>query len=106
MYITKGKGTFIFYKEEIPVQEHNLIIVNPNIEHTEKSETNHPLEYIALGIQGLSFSSIENPSPVTIHNYKQDQKLPLLPSAIGRRSGKPSRRLRFNYTKYSGNFIT
>lgn len=74
LYITKGKGTFIFYKEEIPVQEHNLIIVNPNIEHTEKSDTNHPLEYIALGIQGLSFSSIENPSPVTIHNYKQDQK--------------------------------
>ncbi|WP_270341125.1 MULTISPECIES: AraC family transcriptional regulator [Bacillus] len=74
LYITKGKGTFIFYKEEIPVQEHNLIIINPNIEHTEKSDTNHPLEYIALGIQGLSFSSIENPSPVTIHNYSQDQK--------------------------------
>ncbi len=72
--LLRAKALFIFYKEEIPVQEHNLIIVNPNIEHTEKSDTNHPLEYIALGIQGLSFSSIENPSPVTIHNYKQDQK--------------------------------
>ena len=51
-----------------------MIIINPNIEHTEKSDTDYPLEYIALGIQGLSFSSLENPSPVTIHNYSQDQK--------------------------------
>ncbi|WP_433775620.1 AraC family transcriptional regulator [Bacillus wiedmannii] len=73
LYITKGKGTFIFYKEEIPVKEHDLIIINPNVEHTEKSDTNHPLEYIALGIQGLSFSSTENPSQITIYNYKQEQ---------------------------------
>lgn len=41
LYITKGKGTFIFYKEEIPVKEHDLIIINPNVGHTEKSDTNH-----------------------------------------------------------------
>ncbi|MBE7120973.1 AraC family transcriptional regulator [Bacillus cereus] len=74
LYITKGKGTFIFYKEEVPVKEHDLIIINPNVEHTEKSDTNHPLEYIALGIQGLSFSSTENPGQITIYNYKQEQK--------------------------------
>ncbi|PGT98329.1 MULTISPECIES: AraC family transcriptional regulator [Bacillus cereus group] len=74
LYITKGKGTFIFNKEEIPVKEHDLIIINPNVEHTERSDTNHPLEYIALGIQGLSFSSTENPGQITIYNYKQEQK--------------------------------
>jgi len=66
--------TFIFYKEEVPVKEHDLIIINPIVEYTEKSDTNHPLEYIALGIQGLSLSSTENPGQITIYNYKQEKK--------------------------------
>ncbi|MBL4954669.1 helix-turn-helix transcriptional regulator [Neobacillus sp. YIM B02564] len=57
LYITRGKGTFVFSHEEVPVKENDLIIINPNVEHTEKSCADYPLEYIALGIQGLAFSS-------------------------------------------------
>ncbi|MFF2876357.1 AraC family transcriptional regulator [Gottfriedia sp. NPDC057991] len=74
MYITEGKGTFIFYKEEIPVKEHDFIIINPNVDHTEKSDIDHPLEYIVLGIQGLSFSSTEYPGQVSLYNCKEEQK--------------------------------
>ncbi|MED3564230.1 AraC family transcriptional regulator, partial [Bacillus xiapuensis] len=44
-------------------------------EHTEKSGPNHPLEYIALGIHGLAFSSPDDPGiQVTFFNFNQDQK--------------------------------
>ncbi|WHY77098.1 AraC family transcriptional regulator [Neobacillus sp. WH10] len=76
LYITKGKGTFIFSNEEVPVKEHDVIVINPNIEHTEKSDADQPLEYIALGIQGLAFSSSDDPGlQVTFLNYKQEQKI-------------------------------
>lgn len=76
LYITKGKGTFIFSNEEVPVKEHDVIVINPNIEHTEKSGADQPLEYIALGIRGLAFSSPDDPGlQVTFLNYKQEQKI-------------------------------
>lgn len=76
LYIIKGKGTFIVSKEEVHVKEHDLIIVNPNVEHTEKSAADHPLEYIALGIQGLAFSPPDGSgSQVTFYNYKQEQEV-------------------------------
>lgn len=76
LYITNGNGTFIFSNEEVPVKEHDLIIINPNIEHTEKSADDHPLEYIALGIQGLAFSSPDDiGSQVTFYNYKQEKEI-------------------------------
>ncbi|MDQ6601023.1 helix-turn-helix domain-containing protein [Bacillus salipaludis] len=75
LYITRGKGSFIFSKEEIPVKEHDVIVINPNVEHTEKSGAEHPLEYIALGIQGLAFSSPDDPGKqVTFFNFKQEQR--------------------------------
>lgn len=74
LYITKGKGSFIFSNEEVPVKENDLIIVNPNVEHTEKSVVDKPLEYIALGIQGLSFSSSDiSGSQISFYNYIHEQ---------------------------------
>ncbi|MCL6572496.1 MAG: AraC family transcriptional regulator [Bacillus sp. (in: Bacteria)] len=76
LYIIKGAGTFIVSNEAVRVKEHDLIIVNPNVEHTEKSAADHPLEYIALGIQGLAFSPPDGSgSPVTFYNYKQEQEI-------------------------------
>ncbi|WP_284036484.1 AraC family transcriptional regulator [Neobacillus sp. 114] len=76
LYITKGKGTFVFSKEEIPVKEHDVIVINPNVEHTEKSCPEQPLEYIAFGILGLAFSSPDDPgAQVTFLNFKQDQEI-------------------------------
>lgn len=74
LYITKGIGTFIFSNRAVPVKEHDVMIINPNIEHTERSSAEHPLEYIALGIQGLAFSSPDEPGvQVTFFNFKQEQ---------------------------------
>ncbi|MFK9093008.1 AraC family transcriptional regulator [Bacillus salipaludis] len=73
IYITKGKGAFIYDKKEVALKEYDLVIINPNVEHTEKSTTGDPLEYIAIGIQGLAFSSQdESNSPVTFYNFKQE----------------------------------
>ncbi|KQL52890.1 AraC family transcriptional regulator [Heyndrickxia shackletonii] len=74
LYITKGKGTFVFSNKEVPVTEHDLIVINPNIEHTEKSSPKDPLEYIALGIQGIAFLDPNNSgSQITFYNFKQEQ---------------------------------
>jgi len=56
-YIVKGKGYFLLPDQQIPVKENDLVIINPFIEHTEKSNQQDSLEYIALGIEGLAFSN-------------------------------------------------
>ena len=55
-YIIGGNGQFLIDDEQFPVRAHQLIIVNPNIMHTELSYEAHPLEYIVLGIEGLEIS--------------------------------------------------
>ncbi|KON90106.1 AraC family transcriptional regulator [Sporosarcina globispora] len=59
-YIVKGRGSFILPSNEIPVKENDLVIINPNVEHTEKSNSQDSLEYIALGIEGLAFSHAQD----------------------------------------------
>lgn len=55
-YIVKGKGAFVLHDHEFPVKENDLVIMNPNIEHTERSNQEDSLEYIALGIEGILFT--------------------------------------------------
>lgn len=54
-YVLSGQGSFIVENETFPVKQDDLVIVNPNIEHTEVSVGNEPLEYIVLGVDGMSF---------------------------------------------------
>ncbi|MBR2895195.1 MAG: AraC family transcriptional regulator [Oscillospiraceae bacterium] len=56
-YVVSGKGLFQIDSEQYPVSAHQMIIVNPNVAHTELSYHASPLEYIVLGIAGLEFSS-------------------------------------------------
>lgn len=56
-YIIGGNGQFQIDDSRFPVREHQLIIVNPNILHTELSYEAHPLEYLVLGIDGLEIST-------------------------------------------------
>ena len=49
-----------------------MIIVNPNVPHTEMSRDESPLEYIVLGIEGLQFTSFTNHmeyEDYSVHNY-------------------------------------
>ncbi|MBT2215968.1 AraC family transcriptional regulator [Virgibacillus dakarensis] len=73
-YIVKGKGSFILPDHDIPVKENDLVIINPNVEHTEKSNHQDSLEYIALGIEGLSFSlPEEKDSQMGLYTYQGDR---------------------------------
>ena len=56
LYVISGEGQFVLRDRSIEIKEDDLIIVNPYIEHTEKSKNNHPLEYIVIGISGIQFS--------------------------------------------------
>lgn len=69
-YITKGSGNFLINSEKIPVCEKDLILVNPNVPHTELGSRQNPWEYIALGIEGLQFSPAESsrPDDYSIHH--------------------------------------
>ncbi|HLR52039.1 MAG TPA: AraC family transcriptional regulator [Candidatus Avamphibacillus sp.] len=73
-YIVSGKGAFILPNHEIPVQENDLVIINPNIEHTEKSNKQDSLEYIALGLEGITFSLPEEESQIGLFTYQGDRE--------------------------------
>lgn len=55
-YVVSGKGVFLIEDDLVPVKTNDLIIINPHIEHTEKTMTNDPMEYIVFGVDGLAFS--------------------------------------------------
>ena len=59
-YIVGGKGQFLIQDQLYPVDANNLVIINPNVTHTEVSLNAQPLEYIVLGIEGIELSTTEN----------------------------------------------
>ena len=67
-YVIRGKGEFLIEEESFHVHCDDLIIVNPHVEHTEVSNANDPLEYIALGMEGILFNTNED-ERYSVHNY-------------------------------------
>ena len=59
-YIVGGKGQFLIEDQLHPVNANNLVIINPNVPHTEVSLNAQPLEYIVLGIDGIVLAAGEN----------------------------------------------
>lgn len=59
-YIVGGKGQFFIEDKVFPVDVNNLVVINPNVTHTEASLNAQPLEYIVLGIEGITLASGEN----------------------------------------------
>lgn len=59
-YIVGGKGQFLIQGQLYPVNSNNLVIINPNVPHTEVSLNAQPLEYIVLGIEGIALASDDN----------------------------------------------
>lgn len=55
-YIAGGDGQFQIEDTLYPVRKDQMVIVNPNVMHTEISAKNRPLEYIVLGIEGLALA--------------------------------------------------
>ncbi len=56
-YVVGGVGGFEIESESFQVKEHDLVVVNPNVQHTEVSWNSAPLEYIVLGVDGLELTS-------------------------------------------------
>ena len=59
-YIVGGKGQFLIEDQVFPVDVNNLVIINPNVTHTEDSLNAQPLEYIVLGIDGIELATSAN----------------------------------------------
>lgn len=56
-YIIGGEGQFLIQDQLYPVHINNLVIINPNVPHTEVSLNSQPLEYIVLGIGGVELQA-------------------------------------------------
>ncbi|NCB64095.1 MAG: AraC family transcriptional regulator [Clostridia bacterium] len=59
-YVVGGQGQFKVPGELLSVAADDLMIINPNVEHTEVSLNQSPLEYIVLGVEGLEFKAGED----------------------------------------------
>ena len=77
-YVIDGKGEFNIQGQRFPVKANDFVIINPQVEHTELSSPDEPLEYIVLGINGLSFSNLtpvsEGGHPFSFFNLRDEQK--------------------------------
>ena len=77
-FVVDGKGEFNIQGQRFPVKANDFVIINPQVEHTELSSPDEPLEYIVLGIKGLSFSNLtpvsEGGHPFSFFNLRDEQK--------------------------------
>lgn len=55
-FVVGGCGHIQIDHEHHPIAPHQLVIINPNVMHTERSDFDSPLEYVVLGIEGLELS--------------------------------------------------
>lgn len=54
-FVKSGSGLFRVEDSIFDIRENNLVLVNPNIEHTEMSTAAGSMEYIVVGMEGLGF---------------------------------------------------
>lgn len=73
IYVTKGTGFFVTTEEKIPITSNQVVVVNENIQHTEESNLDDALEYIALGFQGFSFKDSASDELIPFSIYKIDR---------------------------------
>ncbi|WP_411169179.1 AraC family transcriptional regulator [Clostridium sp. MB05] len=84
-FITNGKGAFLLNDTIVNVNKWDLIVINSNCLHTEKSSlSDEPLEYVVLGVDNLLLNFPESYSlrnneqqmnPYKIINLSKDKDL-------------------------------
>lgn len=74
-YVVSGNGNFCLNNEISPISSNDLIIVPSNMEHTEQSCNADPLEYIVLGIEGITFLDAGTTGSRIIYNYTEKTEL-------------------------------
>ena len=55
-YIVGGHGSFVINDQSHPVEEDDLVVINPRVQHTELSDESQNLEYIVLGVDSLELA--------------------------------------------------
>lgn len=55
-YVIGGAGHIQIDHELYPISARQLVVINPNVMHTERSLNASPLEYVVLGIDGLELA--------------------------------------------------
>lgn len=68
-YVTRGNGKFFVEDDSFSVKANDLIIVNPNVTHTELGIPGTTFEYVVLGIQGLQFQPSESGQHFNYNKY-------------------------------------
>ena len=75
-FVVEGQGMLFAEDSSRPIRNSDLIIVNPGTMHTETNDRTNSLEYIALGIDGLSFqTAVGHNSHYNLyhfHNYRSE----------------------------------
>lgn len=74
-YVISGKGTFLLNHVTYSIHANDLIIVPPGSEHTEQSLDASPMEYIVLGIEGITFLDSGQASSQVLYNYSKKTEL-------------------------------
>lgn len=74
-FITDGQGHMEFSDNLVPLTEGDLIIINPNCPHTEKSSnSSKPLKYIVFAINNLALDNTVT-SDIISENYFKPYKI-------------------------------
>ena len=83
-YVVEGSGYFCTESHQFPICKDTLIIINLNVKHTEKSSTDKPLVYIALGIENLRFQFFSDTLDCHIYDFQNHRSsiLPLLQTML------------------------
>lgn len=59
-YVVSGRGEFLVEELRFPVAIGDMVIINPNVQHTETAAYSSPMEYIVLGMEGGDFLLKDN----------------------------------------------
>ncbi len=70
-YVIDGVGQFQVEDNIFPVSANDLVVINPNVSHTELGFNANPLKYIVLGIEGLELSVKNSSANFCIVNFKE-----------------------------------
>jgi mannose-6-phosphate isomerase-like protein (cupin superfamily) len=71
-YCLSGEGQFYLAGQLFPVKPDDMVIVNPQVEHTELSLNASPLEYIVLGVAGIEILFGKADSSYAIFNCREN----------------------------------
>lgn len=75
-YVLEGNGYFLVEEKKFKVHENDLVIISPNVSHTELGQANNPMEYVVLGINGLQFKddTLDIAPDYSLHNLYEHKE--------------------------------